>query len=162
MDRVPAAVRSRMMSRIRSRNTKPEMLVRSYLHREGFRFRLHSSTLPGQPDIVFPGRRICLFVHGCFWHGCPKCRDGQRQPKTNRNYWIPKIERNKIRDGINRESLETAGWKVLSIWECEIADQKALKRLALAVLSTPQNGGKPAQLQRGRMVAGCLTRQRQP
>jgi DNA mismatch endonuclease (patch repair protein) len=123
------AKRSEVMSRIRCKDTQPELRVRTYLHAAGCRYRLHYSKLPGRPDIVFVRRRICLFVHGCFWHGCIKCRDGLRKPKSNRAYWLPKIRRNKRRDMENISRIRAAGWQVLVIWECETADVRNLQRL---------------------------------
>ena len=127
MDRVTPTVRSRNMACIRAKDTKPELIVRRYLHQKGLRYRLHVPDLPGKPDLVFVRRRICLFINGCFWHGCTKCTDGKRRPKSNRAYWLPKIRRNKQRDSLHKRRLEQEGWKVVIIWECEItrADQLA-------------------------------------
>jgi len=122
------------LSRIRGKDTQPELCVRKYLHAAGCRYRLHDSRLPGKPDLVFASRRICLFVHGCFWHGCPKCSDGRRKPKSNRAYWLPKIRRNKRRDLLNARRLRNAGWKVLIIWECEVSNTRKLERLRRALL----------------------------
>lgn len=120
MDRVSAAVRSRMMARIRGTDTAPERRVRSALHRAGLRFRLHDSKLPGKPDIVFPSRQTCVFIHGCFWHQCPKCATGSRQVGSNHSYWAPKLARNQARDTEAAAWLRHGGWKVLVIWECEM------------------------------------------
>lgn len=115
------------MSKICSKNTAPEKLVRSYLHKLGYRYRLHRRDLPGKPDIVFPRNRIALFVNGCFWHGCRKCNEAHI-PKTNSRFWKEKIERNIIRDKNKRNELKKAGWKVGTVWECELRDvQKATK-----------------------------------
>ena len=111
--------RSARMSLIRSGDTKPEKRLRSVLHRAGFRFRLHDRSLPGTPDIVFPSRRKAIFVHGCFWH-LHKCQRPSRTPKSNRAYWIPKLEANKKRDERNRRKLTAFGWRVLTVWECEL------------------------------------------
>ena|SRR5439155_1567178 len=132
-DSLTKAKRSEVMSRIRSKNTQPELRVRKYLHAAGCRYRLHSSRLPGKPDLVFVSKRICVFVHGCFWHGCPKCVDGLRKPKSNRSYWLPKIRRNKLRDKMNARRLRIAGWKVLIIWECEVSNVRKLERLRQAI-----------------------------
>lgn len=129
MDHVPPLVRSRMMSQIRSTNTLPELIVRRHLYHAGYRYRLHVSSLPGRPDIVFVRRRICVFVHGCFWHGCPKCRDGRRRPKSNRAYWLAKIRRNRRRDRSHLRKLRSAGWKAFVIWECEIPGGRKLSQL---------------------------------
>ena len=105
-----AALRSMMMSRIRSKDTKPEMLVRKALHRLGFRFRLHVRDLPGRPDIVLPKYGVVIQVKGCFWHG-HTCRDG-RLPKSNRGYWVPKLLGNKERDIYNERKFRRMGWSV--------------------------------------------------
>lgn len=122
-DTVSPRVRSRMMSRIRSTNTSPERIVRSYLHRQGLRFRKHPLDLPGKPDIVLPRYRTAVFVHGCFWHQHPHCREG-RVPASNRGYWKPKLERTKYRDREHRQALEREQWQVLVVWECEVSDAK--------------------------------------
>lgn len=126
-------VRSRVMSRIRSRDTKPEMLVRKLAHALGFRFRLHRRDLLGCPDLVFPRRRKIIFVHGCFWHmheGCRKCR----MPKSNRSYWRYKLLLNRDRDRRNKEALESLGWRVMVVWECEVKDIGKLKKRLTAFL----------------------------
>ena len=110
--------RSVLMSGIRTRNTKPEMLVRSLLHRMGYRFRLHRRELPGSPDIVLPKHKTVIFVHGCFWHQHEGCRKARR-PKSNRHFWDSKLDANVSRDHRNRAALEQLGWRVLTIWECE-------------------------------------------
>ena len=117
-DIVDAATRSRMMSGIRSRNTKPEKLVRSFLHRHGFRFRLHVRELPGKPDIVLPRYRAVIFVHGCFWHGhnCPIFR----MPKTREEFWSRKIARNQANDFRASGGLLLTGWRVGTVWECAL------------------------------------------
>lgn len=119
MDRVSAAVRSRMMARIRGTDTTPEKRVRSALHHAGFRFRLHDGDLPGRPDIVLAGKQACVFVHGCFWHQCPKCTTGSRRVGSNRRYWAPKLARNQARDREAIAWLQYGGWRVFVIWECE-------------------------------------------
>ena len=112
-------VRSYNMSCIKSKNTKPELLVRKYLFSHGFRYRLLSLKLPGKPDITLPRYRTVIFVHGCFWHGHEKCRNF-KLPKSNLAYWSLKIEKNKTRDLNNLIELQNAGWCVIIIWECEI------------------------------------------
>ena len=121
MDRFDSATRSRMMASVRSKNTKPEMRVRKTAHRIGYRYRLHRKDLPGKPDLVFPSRRIALFVHGCFWHGHP-CKRGDRMPATNVDYWREKIARNQRRDTANRLLLRELGWTPVVIWECQTLD----------------------------------------
>lgn len=116
-DVVGPAVRSRMMSGIRGKNTRPELLLRSGLHRRGLRFRIHDKRLPGKPDIVFPGPRAVVFVHGCFWHGHEGCRYF-KVPDTRRDFWLEKILGNRARDEIVLAALEAAGWRVAVVWEC--------------------------------------------
>ncbi|MBX9722088.1 MAG: DNA mismatch endonuclease Vsr, partial [Candidatus Obscuribacterales bacterium] len=118
VDVVDSATRSRMMSGIRGRNTKPEILIRSLLHRQGFRFRLHVRDMPGKPDIVLPRYRAVVFVHGCFWHGhsCPLFK----LPGTRPDFWREKIERNQNNDNRAKRELLTDGWRVGVIWECAL------------------------------------------
>lgn len=118
MDKLTQAARSENMRRIRSRNTNPELLVRSLVHRLGFRFRLHRSDLPSKPDLVFSSLRKVIFVHGCFWHVHKGCIDG-KIPKSRVEYWKAKLERNVERDRMSRKALRKLGWKSLVIWECE-------------------------------------------
>lgn len=115
--------RSEVMSRIRNGNTKPEIKVRSFLHRLGFRFSLRSAKLPGKPDIVLKRRKTIVFVHGCFWHLCPHCKGG-RIPKSNQVYWKEKLIKNRDRDRKNEDALANLGWKVLVVWECQIKTEK--------------------------------------
>jgi len=117
--------RSAVMRAVKSTNTRPEMIVRSLAHRLGFRFRLHRKTLPGNPDLVFVGRRKAIFVNGCFWHG-HDCKRGDRMPKANAGYWSAKIAGNKARDAKACAALAAGGWDVLTIWECETRDVAAL------------------------------------
>jgi DNA mismatch endonuclease (patch repair protein) len=133
MDRISKARRSANMAAIRSANTQPEITVRRALFAAGLRFRLHRRDLPGRPDIVFPARKIVVFVHGCFWHGCPKCIDGKRAVKSNKSYWTAKVSGNKKRDKRNRRSLIRAGWRVEEIWQCETEDQSTLTRLVARI-----------------------------
>jgi len=116
------------MRRIKSKDTKPELIVRQLAHRLGYRYRLHRKDLPGKPDLVFGPKRKAIFVHGCFWHGHddPACLDG-RAPRSNQTYWMPKLARNKERDGKSIAALEAAGWQVLVIWECETCDAGLLR-----------------------------------
>lgn len=116
------------MARIRSKNTVPEQIVRSAIHRAGYRFRLHPSDLPGKPDLVLPSRRIAVFVHGCFWHQ-HSCREG-RVPSSNSAYWAPKLARNVARDAAAQTALAEHGWRCIVIWDCEsAAGIQALLRL---------------------------------
>lgn len=119
MDRITPEQRSRLMARIKSRNTKPEMIVRSTLHRLGYRYRLHVKSLPGSPDIVFPKRKKIIQVNGCFWHG-HTCSHGQKIPKSNVEFWVNKIQTNQQRDMRVLRKLRRVGWSVLTIWECNI------------------------------------------
>jgi DNA mismatch endonuclease (patch repair protein) len=130
IDIVSPQRRSANMSRIRSRDTKPELTVRHYLHTRGFRYRLHVRQLPGKPDLVFPSRKLCLFVHGCFWHGCPHCIDGTRLVKSNRRFWAAKVQGNRERDSRHFEALQALGWTVLIVWECEVSQPACLSQLA--------------------------------
>ncbi|HYH07680.1 MAG TPA: DNA mismatch endonuclease Vsr [Thermoanaerobaculia bacterium] len=129
MDKLSRAERSENMRRIRSRNMKPELIVRSLAHRLGYRFRLHRKDLPGKPDLVFASRRKVIFVHGCFWHQHGSCVDS-RLPKTNADYWHPKLMRNVARDAAAIKALRSAKWRTLVIWECETKDQtRVAKRI---------------------------------
>jgi DNA mismatch endonuclease (patch repair protein) len=119
-DRISVERRSRNMSRIRSRNTKPELVVRQIVHGMGYRFRLHRHDLPGKPDIVLPRLGKVILVHGCFWHR-HTCKEGRRRPKSRTEYWIPKIDANVARDRRARRRLRRLGWDVLVVWECQIA-----------------------------------------
>lgn len=126
MDRLTPERRSWLMSRVRGKDTKPELIVRRLLHRLGYRYRLHVTSLPGKPDLVFSSRRVVGFVHGCFWHGhaCPY----GRTPKTNAPFWAAKVHRNMERDTANIGALEDAGWTVVVVWQCETKDLAALER----------------------------------
>lgn len=118
MDNMSRADRSALMARIRSKDTKPERVVRSILHRLRFRFRIHCSDLPGKPDVVLPRHRKIILVHGCFWHG-HSCALASK-PKSNQAYWREKIKTNRLRDRRVRRDLVNDGWSVLELWECEI------------------------------------------
>ena len=117
--------RSSVMRRVKGKDTSPELKVRRVLTRMGLRYRLHRKDLPGKPDIVMPGRKLAIFVHGCFWHG-HDCARGARVPQANRPYWEAKIGRNRERDIEHRAALAAAGWRVLTLWECELKDDAAL------------------------------------
>lgn len=120
--------RSENMRRIRSVDTGPELAVRRLLHREGFRYSLHSPLLPGKPDLVLTRHKMVVFVHGCFWHG-HSCDEGRR-PKSNTEYWNRKLQRNAERDACLRRELRTMGWRTVVVWGCEVADEKRiLKRV---------------------------------
>jgi DNA mismatch endonuclease (patch repair protein) len=116
--------RSENMRAIRSRDTLPEIAVRSLVHKLGYRFRLHRQDLPGKPDLAFPARCKVIFVHGCFWHS-HACKTGLI-PKSNRDFWLPKLRRNKARDKENIDALKQLGWDALVIWQCELKDSRAV------------------------------------
>jgi DNA mismatch endonuclease (patch repair protein) len=122
MDSIDPSRRSENMRRIRNKNTKPELILRSMLHRKGYRFRLHRKDLPGKPDIVFPSLRKAIFVHGCFWHQHNACREG-RLPGSRLDYWKPKLKRNQVRDAAALLELKSRGWDVIVVWECELGDE---------------------------------------
>jgi len=128
--------RSAVMRRVKGRDTTPEMTVRRALTKLGARYRLHRKDLPGNPDIVMPGRRLAIFVHGCFWHG-HDCARGARVPKANREYWVAKVGRNVARDARSTEALRALGWRVETIWECDLKDAAALEARLRALVSSP-------------------------
>jgi DNA mismatch endonuclease (patch repair protein) len=135
MDKISPQHRSANMQRIRSKDTAPELVLRRLIHGLGYRFRLHRKDLPGRPDLVFAKRRKIVFLHGCFWHQHPDCREG-RTPATRRDYWVPKLKKNQIRDAASRALLEEQGWKVLIIWECELGNISAVKRAVMKFLGS--------------------------
>lgn len=122
MDIVPSHVRSRMMASIRSKNSRPELVIRRYLHANGFRFRLHKRDLPGRPDLVLPRWKVVVFVHGCFWHGHAGCRYF-RWPATRVDFWKKKISLNVERDRRAEDSLRTLGWRLAIVWECALREK---------------------------------------
>jgi DNA mismatch endonuclease, patch repair protein len=130
--------RSRNMAAIRGGDTKPEMRVRSLLHALGYRFRLHRKDLPGKPDIVLPKYRTVIFVHGCFWH-CHDCRYGRVVPATRAEFWSRKRAGNVERDKRQRAALESGGWKVITLWECEMRSDESLKAALVNVGLTPRS-----------------------
>lgn len=124
-DNLSSEQRRYTMSRVHGKNTKPELVVRRLLFSLGYRYRLHRQDLPGKPDLVFSARRKVIFVHGCFWHG-HDCRAGQKRPKTNQEYWLNKLSKNRLRDIENQAKLMKLGWHVFVVWECQIKDLKQL------------------------------------
>ena len=128
--------RSHNMSRIKGRDTKPELIARKLLHSLGFRYRLHVKDLPGKPDLVFPRAKGVLFVHGCFWH-MHRCKYGKPAPATNKTFWAEKRRSNVERDKRNRRRLRADGWSVFEIWECQTKDSDALSR-SLTKLLRPE------------------------
>jgi DNA mismatch endonuclease (patch repair protein) len=128
MDKLAPERRSENMRQIRGKDTAPELAIRRLCRELGFTgYRIHRKDLPGKPDLAWIGRKLAVFVHGCFWHG-HDCAEGIRKPKSNRGYWIPKIERNQQRDAENIAALRATGWKVLVIWECELDEQGRLSK----------------------------------
>ncbi len=123
------------MRRIRGKDSAPEMAVRMLAHRLGYRFRLHRTDLPGTPDLVFPGRRKVVFVHGCFWHwhASGRCRVSHT-PKSNTAFWMRKLRRNRSRDGRIQRTLLLHGWRCLTVWECQTKDLRALEKRLVAFL----------------------------
>lgn len=119
MDTLTPADRSAVMARVRSKNSRPELVIRKMIYGMGYRYRLHAGELPGRPDIVFRSRRKAIFVHGCFWHRHKECALA-RLPKSRLEFWIPKLEKNRQRDGQVGTLLKKMHWRILTIWECEI------------------------------------------
>lgn len=148
-DVVDPATRSRMMAGIRSKNTKPELLLRSLLHRKGLRFRLHQKQLPGKPDIVFPRFRSVIFVHGCFWHG--HCCELFRLPATRTDFWRDKIQENRVRDLAQLEMLRLSGWRTLVVWECATRGRSrlSLEELIDCIVDWLKDGDGSAQIDAG-------------
>lgn len=132
--------RSRNMARIRGKDTRPEMFVRQLLHRMGYRFRLHRRDLPGKPDLVFPGRRKAIFVHGCFWH-MHDCRWGRVEPATNAEFWGGKRNGTVERDRRALAALDAAGWQALVVWECSMRQPEQLRNELAAFLGRPGTSG---------------------
>ena len=126
--------RSAVMRQVKGRNTTPELKVRKALTKLGARYRLHRKDLPGNPDIVMPGRKLAIFVHGCFWHG-HDCARGSRVPKQNRDYWVGKVGRNVARDAKSCDALTGLGWRVETIWECDLKDAPALEARLRSLLA---------------------------
>lgn len=141
-DTVSKEQRSWNMSRIRSRDTKPEVKVRSWLFRQGFRFRKNDRRYPGRPDVVLPKYHTVIFVNGCFWHHHEGCKYGYT-PKTRTEFWLSKFRRNQINDKLNRDALEQMGWRVIVVWECELKKdfEGVMKRIADSLRSMNQSSG---------------------
>lgn len=126
------------MRAVKSRDTRPELLVRRLLRPIAPGYRLNRADIPGKPDIAFIGAKQAIFVHGCFWHG-HDCRRGARKPKDNAEYWAGKIARNRARDAANLQKLDALGWRVLTLWECELKDEAALNARLHAFLTNPSS-----------------------
>jgi DNA mismatch endonuclease (patch repair protein) len=135
VDNLSPRERSILMSRVRNKDTKPELRVRRLLHSLGYRYRLHPKTLPGKPDLVFPGRRKVVFVHGCFWHRHKGCKLSST-PSSSRNFWREKFIANVERDRRNIDALENEGWDVLVVWQCETNETVGLKKNLTKFLSS--------------------------
>ena len=127
-DKISSSARSKNMAAIKGKDSKPEIIVRRYLHKLGYRFRLHRKDLPGKPDIALPRFKTVIFVHGCFWHRHEQCRNSV-MPKSNVSFWRKKLGGNVARDRMNVELLKEQGWKVLIIWECEVKNEIFLHNL---------------------------------
>jgi DNA mismatch endonuclease (patch repair protein) len=132
-DTISTEMRSRVMAKVRSKDTQPEMRVRRLIHAAGYRYRLHCRDLPGKPDLVFRSRRKVVFVHGCFWHRHPGCAHA-RIPKSRVEFWIAKLEGNRTRDHAIQQTLIDRGWGVLVIWECELACPEAVLEAVVTFL----------------------------
>jgi DNA mismatch endonuclease, patch repair protein len=128
VDSLSPKERSEVMARVRSKNSRPEMLVRKLVFSLGYRYRLHDNRLPGRPDLVFRSRRKVIFVHGCFWHRHSRCALA-RMPKSRLDFWRPKLEGNKVRDRRNHRALTRGGWRVLTIWECQTSEPERLRKI---------------------------------
>ena len=143
-DTVSPETRSWIMAQVKSKDMKPEMMVRRLLHRLGYRYRLHRADLPGRPDLVFPSRRKVVFVNGCFWHNHAGC-SRVRVPAANRDYWLSKLDRNKARDERNINLLKERGWMVMTVWECQLRDLTATtERLVTFLEGTADWPSRPA------------------
>ncbi|HVX10202.1 MAG TPA: very short patch repair endonuclease [Pirellulales bacterium] len=144
MDTLTVAERSRRMSLVRAKDTKPELVVRRLVHSLGYRYRLHISSLPGCPDLVFPSRRKVILVHGCFWHQ-HSCKLGDRMPKSRLKFWRPKLERNRLRDTETMRSLRHLGWRVLIVWECQIFGKPRARLVKRICAFLERDANKKAQ-----------------
>jgi len=141
VDFLTPAQRSERMSRIRGKDSQPELALRRVLHRLGLRYRLHAKDLPGKPDLVFPRYKAVVFVHGCFWHRHEGCKTATT-PKSNTPFWVEKFNKNKVRDARAADSLNNLGWRVFIVWECDLAPSKVTKtadRLYAAIRSGAEN-----------------------
>lgn len=133
--------RSYVMSRIKSKDTKPEMIVRKYLHGQGFRYRLHNARLPGKPDLVLRKYKTCIFINGCFWHGHKHCKSGTRLPVTRTEWWKEKLSKNRKRDLRNISKLLDLNWNVITVWECDLRVKKRIQTLEGLAMQLRRNLG---------------------
>lgn len=141
VDSIDQATRSAVMARVRSKNTRPELIVRKLVFAAGYRYRLHVRTLPGSPDLVFPGRKKIIFVHGCFWHLHEHCKLA-RMPKSRVEFWSGKLNGNKARDARSYDALRQAGWQVHVVWECELGALDALEETLRTFLGAAGGAAK--------------------
>lgn len=140
-DNLSKTERSKQMSLVKSKNTKPEMFVRKLIHGMGYRYRLHDKKLPGKPDIVFKSRKKVIFVHGCFWHRHKNCKLA-RLPKSRLDFWKPKLEANRERDKLIQKQLTELGWQFLIIWECQLNDVVALRERIVEFIDGSTEGNE--------------------
>ena len=161
-DKLTPQQRSQCMSRIRGKDTKPEILVRKGLHARGFRFRLQDRKLPGRPDIVLPKYGVAIMVNGCFWHGHKGCRYATK-PKSNVEFWQSKIQRNQHRDEVTSAHLEALGWHVITIWECELRSADALQSRLDVLADEIRNAGraKDERSQQQKASAAAMKKERE-
>ena len=161
-DKLTPQQRSHCMSRIRGKDTKPEILVRKELHARGFRFRLQDRKLPGRPDIVLPKYGVAIMVNGCFWHGHKGCRYATK-PKSNVEFWQSKIQRNQHRDEVTSSHLEALGWHVITIWECELRSADALQSRLDVLADEIRNAGraKDERSQQQKASAAAMKKERE-
>ena len=161
-DKLTPQQRSHCMSRIRGKDTKPEILVRKGLHARGFRFRLQDRKLPGRPDIVLPKYGVAIMVNGCFWHGHKGCRYATK-PKSNVEFWQAKIQRNQHRDEVTSAHLEALGWHVITIWECELRSADALQSRLDVLADEIRNAGraKDERSQQRKASAAAMKKERE-
>ena len=138
MDTLSPEQRSFTMSRVRGKDTSPEIQVRKLIYRLGYRYRLQGRDLPGNPDLVFRVRKKVIFIHGCFWHG-HDCRAGNNRPRSHRSYWLPKLERNRARDSSNQVKLRDLGWDFLILWECQLKNEAVLAEKIINFLEKKSN-----------------------
>lgn len=139
MDVFTKEKRSLIMSKVKGKNTKPELIVRSLLHRMGYRFRLHRFDLPGNPDIVLPRYKKAIFIHGCFWHGHKTCSRSKR-PSTNTMFWNKKLSNNIRRDIRHLNDLKNLGWEVLVVWECQVKNGDGIKNILEGFIKAERKG----------------------
>lgn len=141
MDNIDPQARSLLMARIRGVDTKPERQVRSLLHQLGYRFKTHLKGVPGRPDVAFPGRKAAIYIHGCFWHQHPGCRNAT-MPSTRTPFWQEKFDRNRERDARVLALVEAQGWRTLVVWECQVTDSPRLAERLVTFIG-PRRAARP-------------------